>query len=263
MRILYLCHRIPYPPNKGDKIRAFQQVRAIAARHEVDLFTLADDAADMAHRSATLAEYCRQADSLPGYTPVCARLRAICHISLRGTPLTIPYFYSAELQTEVRKALRQRSYDRIFVYCSAMAQYVESVEGIPIVTDLVDVDSDKWRQYASFRQFPFSAVYRREARCLRDYERRICEQSACVFVTTEREAQLVRRDCPMSTGVRVIPMGVDTAVFKPAPASGFERSDHHLHWGHELFPQRGGGRLSLPARYSRSIRRGRCRRFAS
>ena len=64
----------------------------------------------------------------------------------------MPYFYSAELQRKVQQALLQRSYDRIFVYCSAMAQYVESAGQIPIVMDLVDVDSDKWTQYATFTQ---------------------------------------------------------------------------------------------------------------
>ena len=109
----------------------------------------------------------------------------------------------------------QRSYDRIFVYCSAMAQYVESVRKIPVVMDLVDVDSDKWTQYAAFTRFPFSAVYRREGRTLQAYEQRVCEKAAAVVVTTEREAQLVRQISPAAR-VHVIANGVDTEYFKPA-----------------------------------------------
>ena len=163
MRVLYLCHRIPYPPDKGEKIRAYHQLRAIAARHEVDLFTLADDAGDLSYQSA-LAASCHQL-TVARLHPKLARLRALPFL-LTSTPLTVPYFYSAELQAEIRKALLRRSYDRIFVYCSAMAQYVQSIDSIPILMDLVDVDSDKWTQYAAYTKLPLSAVYRREARAL-------------------------------------------------------------------------------------------------
>jgi sugar transferase (PEP-CTERM/EpsH1 system associated) len=212
VKILFLCHRIPYPPDKGDKIRAFHQIKAIAARHEVDLFTLADDPADLKHGKA-LGEYCREV-TVASLNARLARLKSLPYL-LTSTALTIPYFGSRELQGRVRKALAERSYDRIYVYCSAMAQYVDPVEGIPIVTDLVDVDSDKWTQYATFTKFPFSAIYRREGRALERYERRVCEKSAAVVVTTEREAGLIRRISPAAR-VHVIPNGVDTEFFSRA-----------------------------------------------
>src|SRR5438309_2168417 len=152
MRVLYLCHRLPYPPNKGDKIRAFHQLQAISTRHEVDVFTLVDDAADLDH-VAPLKHFCRG--------------------------LTVKRVYPK--WAEVRQALSQCRYDVIFVYCSAMAQYVQSVSDIPIVMDLVDVDSDKWMQYAAHTRFPFSAVYRREGRTLQAFERSICERAAYVL----------------------------------------------------------------------------------
>ncbi len=225
MRVLYLCHRIPYPPNKGDKIRAFHQVRAIAARHEVDLFTLADDAADMAHQS-TLRNYCHRV-TVGQVNPGLARLKALPYL-FTGTPLTVPYFHSSELQREIGRAMGERPYDRIFVYCSAMAQYVDPACRIPMVTDFVDADSDKWTQYAASSRWPSSAIYRREGRTLQQYERQICERSSCVIVTTEREASLVRQ-ISSAAPVHVIPNGVDTEYFKPSgqaadggpPAVGF------------------------------------------
>jgi polysaccharide biosynthesis protein PslH len=212
VRVAYLCHRIPYPPDKGDKIRAFHQLRAIARRHEVDLFTLVDDERDVVHR-ASLERYCRKVTALPINSRV-ARLRALPFL-LTSKPLTIPYFYSAELNTRVRRFVLDRSYDRIFVYCSAMAQYVEWVDRIPVVTDLVDVDSDKWTQYAGHAPFPMSIVYRREGHCLREYERKVCERSSSIIVTTEREAALVR-DIYDRANVHVITNGVDTTFFSPA-----------------------------------------------
>jgi sugar transferase (PEP-CTERM/EpsH1 system associated) len=214
VKVLFLCHRIPYPPDKGDKIRAFHELRAMAAVHEVDLFTLADQPGDMACRKALL-HYCRHV-TVARLAPVMGRLRALPFLLTRRA-LTLPYFYSAELAAAIRSALQTRSYDRIFVYCSAMAQYVEHVEGIPIMIDMVDVDSDKWAQYAAFGKFPFSAIYRREGNALRRYEREICARSSCVVVTTEQEAQLLRQVADFVT-VHVVPNGVDTAYFDAAVA---------------------------------------------
>jgi len=212
VRILYICHRIPYPPDKGDKIRVFHQLKALALRHEVDLFTLADQPEDMAHQAA-LRQYCRKV-TVARLVPNIARMRALPAL-LSRTPLTIPYFHSAGLAHDIRRALHQHTYDRVFVSCSAMAQYAEGIEDIPVLMDLVDVDSDKWTQYARFARFPFSAIYRREGRCLREYERKVCERVSCVLVTTEREAGLVHQISAMAQ-VRVIPNGVDTDYFKPS-----------------------------------------------
>jgi len=184
----------------------------MAARHEVDLFTLADDASDLAHKPVLL-RHCRRV-TVARLNPRVARLRSIPYLLTRK-PLTIPYFYSTELHSEIRKAITERSYDRVFVYCSAMAQYVESTGGIPVVTDFVDVDSDKWRQYATFTGWPLSAVYRREGWALRQFERQVCERSACVLVTTGREAALVGQISDRAR-VHVVPNGVDTEYFKPA-----------------------------------------------
>ena len=215
MKVLYLCHRIPYPPDKGDKIRAFHQLQAIAGRHEVDLFTLADDRRDLAHRAA-LEKYCNRV-TVGRVHPRRARLLAFPYL-LTATPLTIPYFHCRELRRQVRAAVAARSYDRIFVYCSAMAQYVDPAWEIPVVTDFVDVDSDKWVQYAAFARWPFTAIYRREGRTLQQYERRICERSACVLVTTAREAALVRQISDRAR-VHVVPNGVDLDRFRPAAAA--------------------------------------------
>lgn len=212
MKILYLCHRIPYPPNKGDKIRAFHQIKAMAAKHEVDLFTLADDPGDLVYREQ-LKSYCREV-TVARVHPRAARLKALPYLLTR-LPMTLPYFYSAELAESVSKAVRTRQYDRVFVYCSAMTQYLDAAWEIPRIVDFVDVDSDKWLQYADASRFPFANIYRREGRRLREYERKICERAASVIVSTEREAALLRQIAPWAP-IHAIPNGVDTDFFDPA-----------------------------------------------
>src|SRR5262245_24669124 len=99
MRVLYLCHRVPYPPDKGEKIRAFHQLRALSARHEVDLFTLADRPGDLGHSEA-LSRYCRKVEVAP-LSRLRAQVRALPRL-LTNTPLTVPYFYSTELDRKIR-----------------------------------------------------------------------------------------------------------------------------------------------------------------
>lgn len=212
MRILYLCHRIPYPPNKGEKIRAFHQLRALVERHEVDLFTLADRESDEKYKSE-LMQLCRSVTTAR-IVPAVARLRAIPSLFSR-TPLTLPYFYSADLSLQIRKAVCERSYDRVFVYSSSMAQYAALAGEVPVLIDLVDVDSDKWLQYAAHSKFPWSPLYQREGKCLREYEQKICRSAAAVLVSTEREAQLLRSFC-RSASVHVVPNGVNTDYFTPS-----------------------------------------------
>lgn len=211
MKVLYICHRTPFPPDKGEKIRAFHQLKALSAKHDVDLFTLSDQRATRADLDA-LAQYCRRV-TVRRIHPATRRLRALSGI-LSQSPLTLPYFYSGELKQRIREAILLRGYDRIFVYCSAMAQYVDWVRDIPILTDLVDIDSDKWSQYATFTPLPMSAVYKTEGERLREYERRICRRSEFVIVTTAREAALGREISP-GAAIEVIPNGVDTEYFKP------------------------------------------------
>ena len=141
--------------------------------------------------TGTAGELCRDHGGAPG--PLVSQLRSLA-FSVYPTPLTVPYFYSDELQAEVpTRVLRERRTIAFLFTVSAMAQYCRAWSGIPVVMDFVDVDSDKWMQYASFTgQFPMAVVYRREGRCLRHYERQVAHAPPSVVVTTEREARLVR-----------------------------------------------------------------------
>jgi len=191
MRILFLVHRVPYPPTKGEKIRAFHELKFLAARHSIDLFCFADSPEEAAE-ARPLEEFCGHC-----YIEPLSRFRrasgAACSL-FRGEPLSDGYFFSSKMQHEVQRAFETDHYDLILVYCSSMAQYVPRPAPAPVVIDFVDTDSAKWSQYAHISSFPFSWIYAREARSLARYEKQLVRESAACVVSTRQEAAELQVD---------------------------------------------------------------------
>ena len=213
MNILFLAHRIPYPPTKGDKIRSFHEIRFLSQRHNISLVCLADDENDLQY-SRDLEEYCQSVDVVY-LSPRLAKLRALCYLPSK-IPLSLPYFFSKQLQTIVDQKLREECFDVIFVYSSSMAQYVEHVHGVPRVMDFVDIDSDKWTQYAKHTSFPYSVVYRSEGRRLRAYEASVAKSFAHSLLVSPKEAEDFRALVSSEAIVSSVSNGIDLQMFKPS-----------------------------------------------
>lgn len=188
MKILFLAHRIPYPPDKGEKIRAFHELKFLGARHTVDLYCFADSEAEAAGKTP-LRDYCRHI-----YVEARSRTKIVAGAArsvLRGDPLSCGCFFSHKFQAEVERTVATEAYDVVFVYCSSMAQYVPLPLRTPVVMDFVDIDSAKWSQYARRSRPPLSWVYEREARNLAEYEEKWARLSSSTLVTTRKEAELL------------------------------------------------------------------------
>jgi sugar transferase (PEP-CTERM/EpsH1 system associated) len=203
MKILFLAHRIPYPPDKGEKIRAWQELRFLASRHKVDLFAFADRREQATGRPA-LAQFCRKMhfEELPHGLAIA---RAVVSL-LTGKPFTIGYYHSPAMEKAVSAALAQENYDAVFVYCSAMAPYVMSSPALPVCVDFVDSDASKWAQYARYTSFPLSWVFRQEALKLGQYEREVAGTARLSLVSTSLEGKAIDPDGRF--GVRAIENGV-------------------------------------------------------
>lgn len=213
MRILYLSQRVPFPPNKGDKLRSFNQIKYLSRFHDISLVCLADNDSDLEHESA-LRAYCQSVDIVP-LSRFCSRFSVLKAIFTKK-PLTQAYFFSKALRRIVENKLRHEIYDLIFVYCSSMAQYVEDVSNLPKVIDYVDVDSEKWAQYALYAKFPFRQLYRIEDRRLRRYETVLCNKFQGGFLVSEQEVNdFYHLVTPCNT---IVPLlnGVDLDMFQPS-----------------------------------------------
>jgi sugar transferase (PEP-CTERM/EpsH1 system associated) len=222
VKILYLAHRIPYPPNKGEKIRVFNQIRQLSRKHTVHLCSFADDPNDLP-QATHLNEYCASVE-IVYRNNAAVILRAMAAL-LQRRPLSIKLFYRKALAKVIHRKLMQ-GFDCVMVSCSSMAQYVDSRVAIPKIIDFIDVDSEKWRMYADHHPFPFSIVYRREASLLARQEVRLMHEFDYSIVSSEPEAQLLRcqaKDRPIA----VITNGVDFDFFS-VPATAARTNDEPI-----------------------------------
>lgn len=219
--LLFLAHRVPYPPNKGDKIRSYHSLRHLAARHRVHLCAFVDDPADRAHE-AVLRELCASVRLIPLNVQV-ARLRSLAGLA-DGRPLGLPYYHDRQMQEHVQALARDRRIEHVFVFSSTMAQYVdqnaELLTGATRVLDMCDVDSDKWSQYAQRRSWPMSWIYRREGELLGKSEREYALIFDATLLASNNETEYLRRAAPESAHkVHAMRNGVDVEFFDPARAS--------------------------------------------
>ena len=210
--ILFLVHRMPYPPNKGDKVRSFHLLKHLAARHRVFLGTFIDDPDDERHLPAVRA-YCADVHA-PRLNPLTARVTSLT--GLLGTQaLTLRYYQQASMRRWVQDVVARQAVDCTLVFSSSMAQYALPGSG-PLLLDLVDVDSAKWTAYAPEHRWPMSWLYRREGRTLLACERAAAGRADHTFLATESEAALFRGLAPESADrVSELSNGVDANYFQP------------------------------------------------
>lgn len=214
--ILYLVHRLPYPPNKGDKVRSHHLLKHLAARHRVFLGAFIDDPDDEQHLDA-LRGLCAEVH-VERLNPAIAKLRSLSGL-LHGEALTLVYYRHAGLARWVRRIQREVPLDAAVAFSSAMAQYVAANTNVPLLVDLVDVDSAKWAQYAGDHRWPLSWVYAREGRRLLAFERATVHRATRSFLVTDAEVELLRRLAPDTAGrVEAVGNGVNTQYFSPEHA---------------------------------------------
>ena len=226
--ILYLVHRLPYPPNKGDKLRSYHLLKHLAAHHKVWLGTFVDDAEDWAHVPALQAQ-CEELFAAD-LNPLLARLASLRGLAT-GEALSLPYYRHRAMRDWIAKLAREQRFDAIVVFSSTMAQYAEQLRAfagpVPMLIDFVDVDSAKWTDYAKAHRWPMSWIYRREGRELLAYERRVAEQARCSFFVTEGEKALFQQLSATGAPVEALSNGVDSGYFSPLPqqASPFDADE--------------------------------------
>jgi polysaccharide biosynthesis protein PslH len=215
MKILFLTHRVPYPPNKGDKIRSYNEmIGLIERRHEVHLLAFADNSHDLSYLEF-LGRLCASVQVVP-LDHLKSKLRASANL-FTSRPFSLGYFASTRMKRLVEQALAGQRFDAIFVYSSLMAQYVKPDLETRTVIDLVDVDSEKWREYGRAKGRPLSWLYNSEWRRLRRYEYEIISRFSHSILSTPREASLLDKldELTRRSRLHVMTNGVDLDYYRP------------------------------------------------
>jgi sugar transferase (PEP-CTERM/EpsH1 system associated) len=211
--LLFLVHRIPFPPNKGDKIRSFHILRHLSRSFRVHLGTFVDDPADWRYVDE-VRRYCGELCVLP-LDPSRAKLRGLRGL-LDGRALSLPYYDRPAMRAWVERIVRERPLAGVLVFSSAMAQYVDRYGDLRRVIDFVDVDSDKWRQYAARKPWPLSWLYAREGERLLAFDRNIATHFDHGLFVSAEEAALFRSLAPEAADkVDALENGVDVEFFDP------------------------------------------------
>jgi sugar transferase (PEP-CTERM/EpsH1 system associated) len=213
MKILYVCHRFPFPPKRGGKIRPFNMIRHLHAQgHEVTVASLVRSQAEAAEGEGLAAHCTRYVMERIGPAAAVARMVARLPTS---EPSSMGYFHSPRLARRVRELAREHAFDLAFVHCSSAAQYVEHLDGVPKILDFGDMDSQKWLEYARTRAFPLTLGYLLEGRKLERAEARLARRFDLCTCTTRAELETLDG---YGTGAATgwFPNGVDAEYFSPA-----------------------------------------------
>jgi len=217
LKILFLSQRVPYPPNRGDKITTWRLVERMRRAHEVVVIAFAHDAED---RRAARELRARGIETLDvPLRPWLARARSL-PLLFGSKPLTLGVYRSPALQAEVDR--RTGSVDLAYAYSSSMGAFFleppDAWRGVRRVMHFAELDSDKWRQYAERTRFPWSAIHRREARALSAFETALARSVDQNVFCTPLEEQLFRERIPGAPST-VIKNGVDLAHLAPSPGT--------------------------------------------
>ncbi len=210
MDVLFLAHRVPYPPDRGDKIRSLHVLKRLARYARVHLVAFADDERDLGH-DAALAPWTASRTILRRRK---SRMRAAIEALATGKPVSLTAFADPVLAEACEQMLATHSIDTIFCFSGQMAQYLPDA-GPRVVMDFVDVDSAKFAGYAADARFPVSWMMRREARLLGAFERNVAARVEAALFVSEAEAALFRAKGGRGRVV-AIENGIDTAHFNPA-----------------------------------------------
>ena len=212
--LLFISHRIPYPPNKGDKILSCNILKHLSRDYRVHLGAFVDDPDDWRHEAA-VRDLCRGEVFLTPLKPLPARIKCLSAFA-GGMPLSVPYYQSRAMKNWAQSVIARDGIRRALLFSSVTWQFVEDYPDMRRVVYFVDVDSDKWKQYAGKKKWPLNRVYHREGETLLRYERRAAREADYSVFVSEREADLFRGLAPESADkVTNVNHGIDRVYYDP------------------------------------------------
>ena len=220
MNILFISHRVPFPANKGEKIRTFNQIRYLADLGNNISVIAPIEMPEEVHFSNQLSEFTNISSD---FSLLSAKPIRLITGFLKNKALSVANFYNTQLQKKIDSAIAQKRFDAIICTSSAMAEYIykcstlRSLKNKPLLLmDFMDLDSDKWQQYGNTSSWPMKWIYQREARILSKYEQQITHDFDVSFFIADAEVELFKSQTSDTGKVLTMGNGMDTDLFTPA-----------------------------------------------
>jgi sugar transferase (PEP-CTERM/EpsH1 system associated) len=213
MNVLFLTHRLPYAPNRGDRIRAYHLLQEMSRFASVSVFSLIHDDAEQSQIAHVPFAAAVRGAPVP---QIRNAANAALHL-LSDRPVTLSMLDSPVARASLSELMRSTPPDVVVAYCSSMARFAMEppLASVPFVLDMVDVDSAKWSEMAARSRWPVRMIYGREARTLARFEAAAVQKAAATMVVTAREQSLLKKLAP-GAAVEVVGNGVDAEAFRPA-----------------------------------------------
>jgi sugar transferase (PEP-CTERM/EpsH1 system associated) len=220
VRILFLTHRLPFPPNRGDRLRAYYMLRFLSARADVDLVSLVHDDWEE-----------QQVENVRGLVRTVTGIRVPrrrnlfrAALALPGpVPLTHILLHAPNVRRRIVDSSARGRPDVVLAYCSSMAKFAlqHPYNTLPLVLDMVDVDSRKWSDMAEHARPPLNWIYRRESSRLRAFESLAVRRASTTLIVNDREAAIAQQLVPEAR-IQVVPNGLDRDHLRPPSPPGAE-----------------------------------------
>jgi sugar transferase (PEP-CTERM/EpsH1 system associated) len=213
--LLYLAHRIPFPPDRGDKIRSFHEIRHLAALGRVHLACFADDEADAANLEGLREALGPALGEAHVEIRRTSRAAAGARALIEGRPVSLTLFDSPSLRAFVERLLASGRIGTVFAFSGQMAQFVPASPRARFVMDFGDVDSAKFEAYGAEGGM-LASIHRREGGKLAEFERSTAARADVSLFVSEAEAALFRsRSGLRAADIRALQNGVDLDYYDP------------------------------------------------
>jgi len=214
--LLFLAHRIPFPPDRGDKIRSFHELRHLAGLGRIHLACFADDEADSAHLGGLREAIGPALGEVHVEVRRASRVAAGARALASGRPVSLALFDSPRLRGFVERLLASGRIGTVFAFSGQMGQFVPPDTPVRFVMDFGDVDSAKFEAYAA-EGGALAPIHRREGRILAAFERSVAARADVSLFVSEAEAELFRRRSALAgADIRALQNGVDLDYYDPA-----------------------------------------------
>ena len=210
MKIFVLLPRIPYPLEKGDKLRAFNQIKQLAKNNEVVLCALNDKNIDEQKAFQALQPYCSSINFIKLSKP--RILFGMVSAFLKGLPMQCGYFYNRKAAKKVDALIEKHQPDILYGQLVRVAEYIRH-KNIPKAIDYQDVFSYGMKRRRDIASWITRPVFNMEYQRLCRYEAKVFDEFDVKTIISKPDRDLIPH--PKKDEILIIPNGVDHEFFKP------------------------------------------------